>query len=456
MNKTKTAIFLFILFLFFSLVLAVPGTDDLPSPDTSSFPNPNDSGGDSEDDSGDLRLETDSDEYFLQEIIELRGFGFSSEADNVEVNVLGTSIFPDVNDNGEFIEEYEIPITVDQGEYEIVALNHESIEENPTINITINYLEPELFAIPVQDNETPVLVGSDFLKNKTVTIEFESKTYEVETDEKGEFEQNLPQQQEGTYTAYAEQKTVPEMNATAEVKITKEQPKQTFYKDNDGDGYGSQESQEAITSPSGYVDNDDDCNDSSASIFPGAKEACNGFDNDCDGTVDNGATCTSGTCVSGSCVETTTTQNPPPDETNRQENLREPPRTVENQNPRNPVEEQPSDQDSGFTFWWLLAPLLFVVLLTGGLAGYLAYQGRLDLSSVEGFTDGFKQAFGMQTSSSDFSSSPSLSSSKNQTLINYIMKKRSEGYDDLAIRNALLKNKWAESEVDATFDSLYK
>ena len=36
------------------------------------------------------------------------------------------------------------------------------------------------------------------------------------------------------------------------------------------------------------VDSCSDCDDTNASIFPGAAELCDGLDNDCDGTVDNG------------------------------------------------------------------------------------------------------------------------------------------------------------------------
>ncbi len=47
-----------------------------------------------------------------------------------------------------------------------------------------------------------------------------------------------------------------------------------------------------------------DCDDSNASVYLGAAEACNGRDDDCDGTVDEGATAACGTreaCVSGTC-----------------------------------------------------------------------------------------------------------------------------------------------------------
>jgi subtilisin-like proprotein convertase family protein len=65
----------------------------------------------------------------------------------------------------------------------------------------------------------------------------------------------------------------------------------TFYQDSDGDGFGNA----AVTvvawlmAPPGYVSDNTDCDDSSASRHPGATEICgNGIDDDCDGIVDEG------------------------------------------------------------------------------------------------------------------------------------------------------------------------
>ncbi|HJW29693.1 MAG TPA: MopE-related protein, partial [Saprospiraceae bacterium] len=63
----------------------------------------------------------------------------------------------------------------------------------------------------------------------------------------------------------------------------------TFYADADGDGYGdATHSQVGCITPSGYVANDDDCNDANNAIHPGALEICNLIDDDCDGLVDEG------------------------------------------------------------------------------------------------------------------------------------------------------------------------
>ncbi|MCB9759359.1 MAG: FG-GAP repeat protein [Alphaproteobacteria bacterium] len=60
-----------------------------------------------------------------------------------------------------------------------------------------------------------------------------------------------------------------------------------WWADADSDGYGDPNaSTAACDQPSGYVDNDDDCDDTDGSIWPGADEYCDSVDNDCDGTVD--------------------------------------------------------------------------------------------------------------------------------------------------------------------------
>ena len=61
----------------------------------------------------------------------------------------------------------------------------------------------------------------------------------------------------------------------------------TWYFDADGDGYGNpRATADACSQPAGYVVNDSDCSDVDADIYPGADEYCNGYDDDCDGTVD--------------------------------------------------------------------------------------------------------------------------------------------------------------------------
>ena len=62
----------------------------------------------------------------------------------------------------------------------------------------------------------------------------------------------------------------------------------TFFEDSDEDGFGNKNiSTEACSEPSGYVSNDDDCNDDDDDINPNATEVCDTIDNDCDGDVDD-------------------------------------------------------------------------------------------------------------------------------------------------------------------------
>ncbi len=64
--------------------------------------------------------------------------------------------------------------------------------------------------------------------------------------------------------------------------------KPTFYKDNDGDGWGGTTSTTACTAPAGYVADSGDCNDFNPKIYPKAPETCNDVDDDCNGLVDDG------------------------------------------------------------------------------------------------------------------------------------------------------------------------
>jgi hypothetical protein len=61
----------------------------------------------------------------------------------------------------------------------------------------------------------------------------------------------------------------------------------TWYIDYDSDGYGASAfTLDACVQPSGYVSDATDCDDTSASVHPGAAEICNDLDDDCDALVD--------------------------------------------------------------------------------------------------------------------------------------------------------------------------
>lgn len=61
-----------------------------------------------------------------------------------------------------------------------------------------------------------------------------------------------------------------------------------FFQDNDGDGFGNPLVLESgCSAPTGYVNNNLDCNDLNGAVNPGAQEIFdNGTDNNCDGVVD--------------------------------------------------------------------------------------------------------------------------------------------------------------------------
>lgn len=63
----------------------------------------------------------------------------------------------------------------------------------------------------------------------------------------------------------------------------------TYYLDSDGDGYGlASSATQGCVAPNGYITVAGDCNDASASIYPGASEICNNLDDDCDTSIDEG------------------------------------------------------------------------------------------------------------------------------------------------------------------------
>jgi len=69
-----------------------------------------------------------------------------------------------------------------------------------------------------------------------------------------------------------------------------------YFADTDGDGLGDPNSSILGCSvPIGYADNANDCDDRSADVAPGKTEICDGFDNNCDGQIDEGFSLACGT-----------------------------------------------------------------------------------------------------------------------------------------------------------------
>jgi len=90
--------------------------------------------------------------------------------------------------------------------------------------------------------------------------------------------------QSGTYSYYANCQ-----DYTLNLTIT---TSTVYYADVDGDGYGNPSATilGCNGAPNGYVAQSGDCNDTSATAYPGANEICgNGIDDDCDSQIDEGA-----------------------------------------------------------------------------------------------------------------------------------------------------------------------
>ncbi|MBI2451539.1 right-handed parallel beta-helix repeat-containing protein [Candidatus Pacearchaeota archaeon] len=86
-----------------------------------------------------------------------------------------------------------------------------------------------------------------------------------------------------------------------------EKPGQIWYVDSDNDGYSTLLAVTQCSRPLGYkaaselISISGDCNDANPSIKPGATEICDGLDNNCDTTIDNGgnALCNNGAFCDG-------------------------------------------------------------------------------------------------------------------------------------------------------------
>lgn len=88
----------------------------------------------------------------------------------------------------------------------------------------------------------------------------------------------------GTYTV-----TVTDGAGSTSAAVTISDPNSTFYADADDDSFGDPANTiRACVLPAGYVANNGDCDDSDGSVYPGAPEICDGQDNDCDSSVDEG------------------------------------------------------------------------------------------------------------------------------------------------------------------------
>ena len=88
-----------------------------------------------------------------------------------------------------------------------------------------------------------------------------------------------------------------------------------YYGDIDDDGFGDEFNTTTTCDgvPSGYVLDNTDCDDTQNTVYPGGVEVCDGLDNDCDGSLDEGTVSASitpiGTVLTCKGVPTTLTAN---------------------------------------------------------------------------------------------------------------------------------------------------
>jgi hypothetical protein len=83
----------------------------------------------------------------------------------------------------------------------------------------------------------------------------------------------------------------------------------TFYRDADGDTWGTTATTQACAQPSGYTTRSGDCNDGNGAVYPGRTEVCNGIDDNCVNGVDEGLLASLRRDVDGDGWGSTTTGN---------------------------------------------------------------------------------------------------------------------------------------------------
>jgi hypothetical protein len=116
--------------------------------------------------------------------------------------------------------------------------------------------------------------------------------------------------------------------------------------------------------------------------------------------------------------------------------------------------------------WWIF--LIAFVVIVGGLAGYLVYNGTLDISSIGAFQESVQNLFGSGSGGAPHTTAGPLvgemprqqpfgiGNAESQTIKAFIYSERTKGFDDLTIRSALIAKGWQKNDVDAMFDQIYR
>lgn len=139
---------------------------------------------------------------------------------------------------------------------------------------------------------TPVISASgptSFCNGGSVTLTSSLSTGNLWST--GETSQSILVINSGTF--FVSNNSVPGCISSPSLSVTVNAiPLTSYYLDSDADGFGNPSIVVSSCFPvPGYVNNDDDCDDNAANIFPGAVEILNDIDDDCDGQVDEGFIC---------------------------------------------------------------------------------------------------------------------------------------------------------------------
>ena len=374
-----------------------------------------------------------------------------------------------------FTETINISINATAGNYTFkVNLDGDQLKQDET-TFKIVVPEPELLlsSINTTTNNTITIFGDGFLASQEVNLSITRGEYSLTdtatTDDKGKVSFNYTTNLLGNFTIEIFHLERPSLNATSLLYVHELPVNET--QDNETEAPLECEGceQNGICYPIGAILSQQYCGSSGFESQKNDGETCS-----------QNFECRFGQCISGTCGEEDEPEfecrfNSDCQGSNEQcQNGACIPR-VEQPTPV-PPPTQIEEESSSSWLWWIVIFVIFVALI-GGFFGFLAYEDSLDMSSFDGFIDGIKDAFGMgssqtytppKTSSSSgaFATSniakPTTSTRSSQPLasheqkaISYIQDKRSQGYDDLTIRNALLKQGWPEEEVDGVFDKLY-